>query len=127
VTDTHVVWHSTAAKCYVPSPVVVGDYLIVADDRGTANCFNTQTGERHWQERLGKHFSASPVTAGGLVYLTADDGLTKIVRPFPTLDVVAENELGEHCYSSPAISHGCCFYRGEKHLYCLGPGEAAGK
>jgi len=127
VTETHVAWHSTAARCYVPSPVVVGEYLIVADDRGTANCFDTDKGERHWQERLGKHFSASPVTAGGLVYLTADDGLTKIVRPGPKLDLVAENELGEHCYSSPAISHGCFFFRGEKHLYCLGPAEPAGK
>jgi outer membrane protein assembly factor BamB len=45
VTDTHIAWHATSAKCYVPSPVVVGEYLIVADDRGTANCFATATGE----------------------------------------------------------------------------------
>lgn len=120
VTDTHVAWESTAAKCYVPSPVEVGGYLIVADDRGTANCFVAQTGERLWQERLGSHFSASLVTAGGLVYLIPDDGLTKIIRPDPKLDVVAENPLGEHCYSSPAVSRGCLFIRGEKHLYCFG-------
>ena len=84
VTDTHVAWHATSAKCYVPSPVVVGGYLLVADDRGTANCFVAETGERLWQERLGSHFSASLVTAGGLVYLIADDGLTKVVRPGPS-------------------------------------------
>jgi outer membrane protein assembly factor BamB len=120
VTETHVAWHSTAAKCYVPSPVVVGDYLVVADDRGTANCFDATTGERLWQERLGSHFSASLVTANGLVYLTADDGQTKVVRPSRELEVVAENPLGEHCSSSPAIAHGCLFLRGEKHLYCIG-------
>jgi outer membrane protein assembly factor BamB len=31
VTSSHVAWHVTTAKCYVPSPVVVGQYLLVAD------------------------------------------------------------------------------------------------
>jgi outer membrane protein assembly factor BamB len=126
ITDTHVAWHSTGAKCYVPSPVVAGAYLLVADDRGTANCFVAESGERLWQERLGSHFSASLVTAGGLVYFTADDGLTKIVRPGPALEVVAENPLGEHCSSSPAISRGCIFIRGERHLFCFQTAVAAG-
>jgi outer membrane protein assembly factor BamB len=120
VTDTHIAWHETTAKCYVPSPVVTGGHLIVADDRGTANCFVAATGERLWQERLGNHYSGSLVAAGGLVFLVADDGTTKIVRPGPKLDVVAENPLGEFCYSSPAISQGQIFIRGEKSLYCVG-------
>lgn len=123
VSETHIAWHETNAKCYVPSPVVVGGYLIVPDDRGTANCFAADSGERHWQERLGSHFSASAVTAGGLVYLVADDGLTKVVRPGPKLEVVSENALGENCYSSPAIAHDQIFIRGEKHLFCLGAKE----
>lgn len=120
VTDSHIVWHATNAKCYVPSPVVVGKHLIVADDRGTANCFVAATGDRLWQERLGNHFSNSLVTANNLAYLVADDGVTKVVKPGETLDVVAENPLGERCYSSPAIAHGQFFIRGEKHLFCFG-------
>jgi outer membrane protein assembly factor BamB len=120
VTDTHVAWHATSAKCYVPSPVVVGGYLLVADDRGTANCFATNTGERLWQQRLGSHYSASLVTAGGVAYFIADDGVTKVVRPGPKLEVIAENSLGEHCYSSPAIADGRIYIRGEKHLYAIG-------
>jgi outer membrane protein assembly factor BamB len=120
VTETHVAWHETSAKCYVPSPVVCGEHLIVADDRGTANCFVAATGERLWQERLGDHFSNSLVTAGGLVYLVADNSPTKVIRPGKELEVVAENPLGERCYSSPAISNGQIFIRGEKHLFCIG-------
>jgi outer membrane protein assembly factor BamB len=120
VTKTHVAWHETNARCYVPSPVVTSGYLIVADDRGTVNCFAADSGKRWWQERLGTHFSNSLVTAGGLVYLVADDGLTKVIRPGPKLEVVAENPLGEATHSSPAIAHGQFFLRGEKHLYCLG-------
>ena len=124
VTDTHIAWRETSAKCYVPSPVFTGRHLIVADDRGTANCFVAATGERLWQERLGNHFSGSLAAAGGLVYAIADSGDTKVVRPGPKLDVVATNPLGEFCYSSPAISHGHIFIRGEKHLVCIGPKES---
>ncbi|WP_254509990.1 outer membrane protein assembly factor BamB family protein [Anatilimnocola floriformis] len=120
VTETHVAWHATNAKCYVPSPVVVGDYLMVADDRGTANCFLTADGERLWQERLGKGFNNSLVTANGLAYLLADDGLTKVIKPGEKLDVVAENPCGERCFASLAISQGQIFLRGEKHLFCIG-------
>jgi hypothetical protein len=119
VTDTHVAWHVTDAKCYVPSPVVVNGFLIVADDRGTANCFAAATGERFWQARIGNHFSTSLVTAGGLVYMTADDGVTAIVRPDEKREVVTENRLGVYCYSSPAISESRMFIRGETHLFCI--------
>jgi len=121
VTGTHVVWHETnKVGCYVPSPVLAGDYLLVADDNGTVNCFEAKTGKRQWRSRLGKHYSASLVTAGGLAYFLADDGVTKIVRPGAEEDVIAENPLGEYCYASPAISDGQIFIRGEKHLFCIG-------
>lgn len=119
VTDTHVTWHKTNLSCYVPSPVVVGPYLLVADDRGTANCYDTTAGERLWQVRLGSHYSASLLTAGGRVFFTADDGVTKIVEPGKTLQVVAENKLGEQSFASPAVSNGRLFIRGEKHLFCI--------
>lgn len=120
VTKTHVAWHETNAKCYVPSPVLADGYLIVADDRGTVNCYAADSGKRWWQERLGKGFSNSLVTANGLVYLVADDGLTKVIRPGRKLEVVAENPLGESIFSSPAIADRRVYLRGEKHLFCIG-------
>ena len=125
VTDSHIAWHSTKAKCYVPSPVLAGGHLMVADDRGTANCFDTETGERLWQDRLGKHFSASLISANGLAYFIADDGITKIVKPGPELNVVYENQLGEYTFASPAVSDGQLFIRGEKHLFAIGSRQTA--
>jgi len=125
VTDSHVVWHSTSVRCYVPSPVVLDGFLLVADDRGTANCFDTATGDRLWLERLGTHYSASLVSANGLAYFMADNGETKVVRPDRELVVVAENALGEYCFASPAISNGQLFVRGEEHLFCLGQPTSA--
>ncbi|MBA63959.1 MAG: serine/threonine protein kinase [Planctomycetaceae bacterium] len=120
VTESHIRWHSKEVRCYVPSPVVIGDYLIVADDRGTANCYSTKDGTRLWLDRLGNHFSASLLKADGLAYLIADNGLTKIVKPGKQLEVVAENPLNEYVYASPALANNRLFIRGEKHLYCIG-------
>lgn len=120
VTDTHVAWSITEAKCYVPSPVLVGQQLFVADDRGTVNSFETKDGSRLWRDRLGGHFSASLVTANGLVYCTADDGTVSVIRPDKELNLVSTNELGENSFSSPAISQGQFFIRGEKHLFAVG-------
>ena len=119
VTQSHVAWHVTNARCYVPSPVLVGNYLLVADDRGTANCFDTSTGDRLWQERLGIHYSASLIAAEGLAYFLSDDGIMTIVRPGPELDIVAENLLNENCYASPAVSASNIYLRAEQHLYCI--------
>ncbi len=127
VTSSHVAWHSRGAKCYVPSPVLVNNYLLVADDRGTGNCFNAKTGDRLWQGRLGRHFSGSLVTARGLAFFIADDGVTKAVKPGPKLQVVAENRLGEFTYASPAIAHDRFYIRGQKHLFCIVTETAAGQ
>ena len=120
VSDTHVRWHVKNVRCYVPSPVVEGKYLLVADDRGTANCFDTASGERLWRKRLGTHYSASLVTAKGMVFFLADNGIMKVVRPGPELEIMAENPLGDYCFASPAIAEGQIFVRSEKNLFCIG-------
>ena len=120
VTDTHIRWRTNKAAGYVPSPIAIGDYFLNVSDKGIATCFDAETGKPHWVERLGPHFSASSISAGGLAYFLADEGKMTIVRPGEKLDVIAVNNLGEHCYASPAVSSGQIFIRGEKHLYCIG-------
>jgi len=122
VTDTHVEWHTTKGCSYVPSPIASADgrYFLVVSDDGIASCFEASTGHRHWMERIGPHYSASPVSADGLVHFLSDEGVTTIVRPGPEFQSVAENELGEPCRASPAISRGQIFLRGAKHLYAIG-------
>src|SRR5439155_5642467 len=100
--------------------IVAGDYFLVASDDGIGSCYAANSGELQWKERLGRHYSASLVTVGGLVYFLADDGTTTVVKPGKSCEQVAKNELGEHCYASPAISQGQIFMRGEKNLYCIG-------
>ncbi len=93
--------------------------MLVVADGGIASCFEAQSGERRWQERIGPHFSASPVEADGRVFFLSDRGVMTIIRPGPEFSVVSKNELGEDCYASPAISQGRIYIRGEKTLFCI--------
>ena len=120
VTDSHIAWRTTRGAAYVPSPIMAGRFLLVVADSGIASCFGAKTGRRHWQERLPGGHSPSPVSADGLVYFTSDLGVTSVLRPGETFEVVAQNKLGEPVSASPAISKGQLFIRTHEHLYCIG-------
>ncbi len=116
VTQTHVAWRDTKGAPYM---LVAGDHLLTVNNFGVAFCYEAATGNVLWQEKLGKHH-ASPVLVGGLVYLINDDGQVNVIKPGPQFERVAQYQLGENCYASPAISDGQVFLRGFKHLLCIG-------
>jgi outer membrane protein assembly factor BamB len=92
---------------------------MIVSDQGFGLCFDAGSGKILWQERIGGHH-ASLVSANGLVYFLSDEGVTRVVKPGPDFNLIAQNELSEPCFASPAISHGQIFLRGDKHLYCVG-------
>ena len=119
---SHVKWHHlNKGVSYVPSPVAANDFFYCVADGGIGGCYDAVTGEVKWQERLGRHHSGSLVAAAGRVYFLDDDGITHVLEVGPDFKVLATNPLGEEAYSSPAISQGQMFIRGEKHLFCIGP------
>lgn len=127
VSKSHVLWRDGQSKgdrrlaSYVPSPVAHGDWFFLVSDGGLATCFDAKSGQRLWQEKLGKHHSASAVaSADGLLYFTSDAGETFVLKAGAKYELVAKNDLGEEVRSSPAISHGQLFIRGVEHLYCIG-------
>lgn len=114
-----IVWRTNRGVSYVPSPISEGDYFLVVSDSGVAHCFDAKTGKLMWQERMGEHH-ASLVSAGGLVYFLNDNGVMNVVKPGPLYVQMAQNDIGEKTFASPAISQGQIFLRGEKHLFCIG-------
>lgn len=119
---THIVWRTTRGAAYVPSPIIEGSYFLVISDSGVAHCFDAKTGTLAWSERLGEEH-ASLVSAEGHVFFLNDRGTMNILKPGPQCVRVAQSELGEKCFASPAISHGCLFVRGDRHLFCIGRGN----
>jgi outer membrane protein assembly factor BamB len=118
--DSSIDWRSKKGVSYVPSPISEGDYFLLVSDGGIASCFEAASGKSLWQERLGGDHHASIVSANGLVYFLSDQGRMTVVRAGPIFEVVARNEIGETCFSSPAISQGQIFLRGEKQVFAIG-------
>lgn len=129
ITKTHIAWRDMQGASYVPSPVVVGDHFMLVADNGVASCFVAKTGERLYRERLPGGHSASLLSANGLAYFVSDEGIISVVKPGKTLDVVAQMPLGEKVSASPAVFENKLYYRGEKHLFCIGakPTETAAR
>jgi outer membrane protein assembly factor BamB len=121
VTESKVAWKMSRQATYVPSPVYHSGHFYSILDEGMMLCFDAQTGEPKWSERLGGRYRASLLLADGLIYATNDKGTTTIFRASPEgLQQVARNELNEFCYATHALSNGQLFIRTDKHLYCIG-------
>lgn len=109
----------------LPSPLVVGDYLIVTRLRpGIISCYNNKTGEQLWQQRVEGAFSSSPIAINGVVYTVTEDGVTHVFKPGQAYQAIAKNSieatLEETFRASPAAFDGHLLLRSDKFLYCIG-------
>jgi outer membrane protein assembly factor BamB len=125
VTESHVVWKSPKGSPFVPSPLLLGDYLYTINDMASiASCHNALTGEMVGQLRLGEArregFSASPVAVEGKIYFTNDDGETFVLSPGPDFKLLHVNRLGEQMLASPALVDKRWYLRTAAHLICIG-------
>ena len=89
---------------------------------GLLSCVDAATGKPHYfARRIGlDNPYASPIEAGGHVYLTARTGMTVVIDDADDLKVLARNQLDETIGATPAPVDNELFIRGDKHLYCIG-------
>jgi outer membrane protein assembly factor BamB len=106
---------------YVPSPLLYDGILyFLKTNNGLLTAVDAKTGTPHYQvQRLEKaqNVYASPVGAGGRVYVVGRDGTTVVVRHGPRFEVLAENTLDDGFDASPAVVENEIFLRGYKSLY----------
>src|SRR5437868_4944708 len=114
VTDTPVVWSTREGAPKTPSPLAVGDELYVVSDDGKVTCLEAKSGEVHWSKQLRGHFSASPLYAGGKVYLQSEEGVGFVLAAGKEFQKLAQNDLGERSLASYAAAGGALFIRTEK-------------
>ena len=116
-----VVWSTTRGTSYTPSPVLHDGMLYVLTDSGMLSNFDALTGKPHYQQvRLPKpyNFKASPVAAGGKLYLSTEEGDVVVVKLGPTFAVVATNTLTDQSFiATPAVAAGDIYLRSRTTLY----------
>ena len=119
VTKTHVVWKNNEATSEVASPVAYGDCVFVASS--SVLCLNIGDGKKLGERELDGLFYASPILAGGKIYLINRDGAATILKADKTMEVLGKTVFGEPVDATPAISSGCVFVRTLKRLFCIAP------
>ena len=112
-------WKVPTRGMGIPSGACLGDYYYCAEDAGWAVCLRADTGKQVWRRRLGGTVRASPVAGAGKLYFAGVNGTVTVLRAGPRFEVLAKNDVGEGIVASPALSAGCIFLRGEKHLFCI--------
>jgi outer membrane protein assembly factor BamB len=117
VTETHVAWRIKRGAPSTPSPLLVGQELYFVSDAGIASCVDVKTGERHWMERFGGNYSASPVFANGRILFLNETGLATWVKAGKEFEIMGTNEVPGRTFATPAFSDGAMYLRTDENLY----------
>lgn len=116
-------WRLERGSPYVPTPLVYGGEMYVLADNGVLAAYDVTTGTRLYQQRLDETplgFSASPIGAGGHVYLASEDGDVFVVKAGRTFELVARNDMNESLMATPAPAGGMLIIRGRSHVFAIG-------
>lgn len=119
VTDSHVVWKRSKSVGSQPSALLVEGLIYLIHDAGIVSCIDAATGEEIWLKRVGGNFAASPILAGGRIYLCNREGETHVLAPGREYSELAKNNLDDGCMASPAALGSSLFIRTGTHLYRL--------
>ena len=124
LTDTDaIVWKHAKSTPYVPSPLLYGDKLyFFSGNNAVLSCFDAKAGQPFFTEQRVEGpsgFYASPVGAGGRVYLAGRNGTSVVLKESDKFEILATNRLDEKFDASPAVVGKELFLRGHEYLYCL--------
>ncbi len=109
--DAEEVWRIEEAVPHIPTPLVVGQRVFLWEDKGTVTCADHSTGKVVWRERVSSASFSSPVCANGRIFSVDRNGLVTVIAAADEFRKLAENDLGETCHATPAISGGTMFVR----------------
>jgi len=120
VSRTHVAWRAKSSIPSMSSPLVVRGEIYCISDSGIASCFDAQTGQRLWRERIGEEHIASPIYADGKIYFFSREAKTTVIQAGREFVKLAENQLEGALIATPAVAAEAIFLRTDERLYCIG-------
>ena len=118
----HVAWRNTRGAFYLPTPLVREGLVYVVGDSGILTTYRARDGTQVYRQRIAADagtISASPVAAGGRVYIASQDGDVFVVAAGEKYELLARNRVGEPIFATPAIAGDLMIVRTASHLYGL--------
>jgi outer membrane protein assembly factor BamB len=105
---------------YVPTPIVVGEFLFLWKENGLVTCLRAANNEQVWSERVQGPFYGSPIALNGRLYNFTRRGELVVLNAGDKFQELARIALGEGSYASPAVSGGRMYLRTFTHLISVG-------
>lgn len=120
-------WQSTTG-IYVPSLLVRAGHVYGVVDSGRVVCWQADTGEELWRDKIDRDFLSSPVMLGDRVFASSLAGVTSVFEATPRkFTLLAQSKLGDEAVASPAIAGNRIYLRHAKKgesrqefLWCIG-------
>lgn len=118
-----VLWRIETGTSYVPSPLLYeGKLYFLERFKAMLSSYDLKTGSAQYEkQRLAElgNIYASPVAAGGRMYLVDRTGSAVVVRLGANFEILAQNKLDDYFDASPAIVGDELILRGHTWLYSL--------
>jgi outer membrane protein assembly factor BamB len=109
---------------HIPTPLIYKDWMFLWTDRGgIVSCYDTKTSKQLWLKRIGGNFWSSPICVDGKIYCADADGRVYVIRAGDKFEQLAENDLGQPVFATPAVAGGVIYWRTESHVISLGGSE----
>ncbi|MBN2290938.1 MAG: PQQ-binding-like beta-propeller repeat protein [Pirellulales bacterium] len=119
-TKAEVVHEVKQAMPYVVTPVARGERIFLWADSGIVNCMDAPSGKVLWRKRIGGKYFGSPVRVGGRLYCMSREGKMVVMAAEDKFQPpLAEIDLGEPSFSTPAVYKGVMYIRTRSHLMAL--------
>ncbi len=115
VSSTAVVWQERRSVPEVSAPLVYRDKVYMVTAGGIFTCVDEKTGQLVYRGRInapGAYYS-SPVASG--------EGIVTSLEVGPEVKVLANNDLGEPVFGTPALIGSQIYIRSVAHLWAFGP------
>jgi outer membrane protein assembly factor BamB len=117
---SRIEWRFRRGIPNVPTPVLYRNNLFLIRNGGIATTLNPRSGEPNKQARLPgalDDYYASPVGAGGKVYMISQTCKISVLEAKDDWKVLATNDLDDQCFATPAIDAGHIYIRTKTALY----------
>lgn len=117
-----LLWSNPEVVSHVSSPLYYNNQIYMIRDGGIVSCFDSESGKLLFREKLGTTgaYFASPVAAGGRIYIASRNGIVTIVSAGESLEIIAKNDMGDIITATPAIVDNKLYIRTAKSLYAFG-------
>jgi outer membrane protein assembly factor BamB len=123
VTKTHLLWNlDPKTPSNLSSPLLYNGRVYLVKSGGLSSCYDAKDGKTLWERsRIGNFgdYFASPVAAGGKVFMAGRNGFIVVLEDGRELKVLGKNDIGEEIIATPAISDGRLLVRTRENVICV--------